>query len=133
LASRAGTGRTFLPPDPRVDEPFRLTPQAALRVAVLGGLVLLVFGALFLRLWALEILSGHQYLRVARNNQLRTIRLEAPRGPILDRNGRVLVENHAGTAVALWPADLPHKWYLRLRELRELSQVVDVPVNEMLK
>jgi len=82
LASRAGTGRTFLPSDPRVDEPFRLTPQAALRVAVLGGLVLLVFGALFLRLWALEILSGHQYLRVARSNQLRTVRLEAARGPI---------------------------------------------------
>ena len=65
--------------------------------------MLLVFAALFLRLWALEILSGHQYLRVARNNQLRTVRLEAPRGPILDRNGRLLVENHAGTAVALWP------------------------------
>ncbi len=133
MASRAGTGRTFLPSDPRVDEPFRLTPQAALRVAVLGGLVLLVFGALFLRLWALEILSGHQYLRVARSNQLRTIRLEAPRGPILDRNGRILVDNHAGTAVVLWPADLPHKWYVRLRELRQVSQVLHVPVHEMLK
>jgi penicillin-binding protein 2 len=33
----------------------------------------------------------------------------------------------------LWPADLPHKWYVRLRELRELSKVVHVPVNEMLK
>jgi penicillin-binding protein 2 len=133
LASRAGTGRTFLPPDPRVDEPFRLTPQAALRVAVLGGIVLLVFGALFLRLWALEILSGHQYLRVAQNNQLRTIRLEAQRGPIVDRNGRVLVANREGTAVGLWPADLPHKWHARLRELRLLSKVVGVPVTEMLK
>jgi penicillin-binding protein 2 len=124
---------TFLPPDPRVDEPFRLTPQAALRIAVLGGVVLLVFGALFLRLWALEILSGHQYLRVAQNNQLRTVRLEAPRGPILDRNGRILVDNHAGTAVALWPSDLPRKWYLRLRELQSLSRIVHVPVKEMLK
>ena len=97
---------------------YRLTPQMALRVAVLGGVVLLVFCALFLRLWALEILSGHQYLRVAQNNQLRTIRVEAPRGVILDRNGRILVDNHAGTAVVLWPADLPHKWYLRLRELK---------------
>jgi penicillin-binding protein 2 len=133
LASRAGTGGTFLPPDPRVDEPFRLTPQAALRVAVLGGLVLLVFGALFLRLWALEILSGHQYLRVAQNNQLRTIRVEAPRGPILDRNGRVLVGNRLGTALALWPADLPHKGHARLRELRRLSHLAGVPIREMLK
>jgi penicillin-binding protein 2 len=124
---------TFLPRDPRVEEPYRLTPQMALRLAVLGGVVLLVFSALFLRLWALQILSGHQYLRVAQNNQLRTIRVEAPRGPIVDRNGRILVDNRPGTAVVLWPADLPDKWYLRLRQLRRLSQVVHVPVKEMLK
>ena len=29
--------RRFLPSDPRVEEPYRLTPQLALRVAVLGG------------------------------------------------------------------------------------------------
>jgi len=104
-----------------------------LRVAVLGAVVLLVFGALFLRLWALQILSGHQYLRVAQNNQLRTIRVEAPRGVILDRNGRVLVDNHAGTAVVLWPSDLPHKWYLRLRELKSLKKVLHVPISEMLR
>jgi len=75
LASVGGTRGTFLPPDPRVDEPFRLTPQAALRVAILGGIALVVFGALFLRLWALEVLSGQQYLRVAQNNQLRSVRL----------------------------------------------------------
>jgi len=133
LASVGGTRGTFLPPDPRVDEPFRLTPQAALRVAILGGIALVVFGALFLRLWALEVLSGQQYLRVAQNNQLRTIRVEAPRGVILDRNGRILVDNHAGTAVILWPADMPHKWYLRLRELKRLKQVLHVPINDMLK
>jgi penicillin-binding protein 2 len=132
LASSAGRGGTFLPPTPGVEEPHRLTPQAALRVAVLGGIVLLVFAALFLRLWALQVLSGTHYLRVARSNQLRTVRLEAPRGPILDRNGRVLVDNQAGTAVALWPSDLPDKWYLRLRELKRLSTVVNVPVKEML-
>jgi penicillin-binding protein 2 len=126
-------GGTFLPPDPRVDEPFRLTPQAALRIAMLGGLALVVFGVLFLRLWALQVLSGQQYLRVAQNNQLRTIRIEAPRGPILDRNGRVLVDNRAASAVELWPADLPKKWYLRARELTLLSQVLHVPVKDMLK
>src|SRR5262245_36425946 len=104
----------------------------ALRVAVLGGIVLLVFGALFLRLWALQVLSGTHYLHVARTNQIRTIRLDAPRGPILDRNGRVLVDNRGGTAAVLWPTDLPDKWHLRLRELKRLSKVVHVPVKEML-
>jgi penicillin-binding protein 2 len=123
---------TFLPRDPRVDEPYRLTPQAALRIAVLGGVALLVFGALFLRLWALQILSGHQYLRTARNNQLRTLRLDAPRGPILDRNGHVLVDNVSGWAVDLWPADLPKTWPARIAELRALSKVVHAPVQDML-
>ncbi len=124
---------SFLPGDPRVEEPYRLTPQAALRIAILGTVALLVFGALFLRLWALQILSGHQYLRVAQNNQLRTLRLDAPRGPILDRNGRVLVDNVAGTAIELWPADLPKTWVERRDELRALSRIIHVPVLEMLQ
>jgi penicillin-binding protein 2 len=122
----------FLPGDSRVEEPYRLTPQAALRVAILGSVALLVFGALFLRLWALEVLSGHQYLRVAQNNQLRTVRLPAKRGPILDRNGRVLVNNVTGTAVQIRPADLPKTWPERRRELRLLSRIVHTPVSEML-
>ncbi len=131
MASVGGSRGTFLPPDPRVDEPFRLTPQAALRVAILGGIALVVFGALFLRLWALEVLSGQQYLRVAQNNQLRTVRLEAPRGAIRDRNGKLLVGNRPSTAVQLWPSDLPDKWYPRFRELSLLSRALGVPVKEM--
>jgi penicillin-binding protein 2 len=123
---------SFLPGDSRVEEPYRLTPQSALRIAILGSVALLIFGALFLRLWALEILSGHQYLRVAQDNQLRAVRLPAPRGPILDRNGRVLVNNVAGTAVQLRPADLPKTWPERRRELRLLSRIVHTPVSEML-
>ena len=123
---------SFMPSDPRVEEPHRLTPQSALRVAVLGSLALLIFGALFLRLWALEVLAGHQYLRVAQDNQLRTVRLAAKRGPILDRNGRVLVANITGTAVQLRPADLPKKWPDRRHELRLLSRIVHTPVGEML-
>ncbi len=127
------TASSFLPPDPHVEEPYRLTPQLALRVAMLGTVALVVFGALFLRLWALEILSGHQYLRVAQNNQLRTVRLEAKRGLIYDRNGVPLVDNRAGLAVELYPSDLPKTWEARRRELRLLSGIVHVPVREMLR
>ena len=45
---------------------------------------------------------GDEYLNAAQSNQLRLIRVEAPRGPILDRRGRVVVSNVAGTAVELW-------------------------------
>ena len=79
---RRAPSRRFLPPDPRVREPHRLTPQLALRVAVLGGLALVAFGVLFFRLWSLQVLSGEKYLNASQNNELRLIRVEAPRGLI---------------------------------------------------
>ena len=129
---RSGSDR-FLPPDPRVESPYRFTPQLALRIGILGAVALLAFGVLFFRLWALQVLSGPQYLQAALDNQIRSIRIEAPRGQILDRNGRPLVINVPGTAVELHPADLPMTWAARLHELRRLSKIVHVPVNEMLR
>ena len=73
---RAGLPR-FLPPDPRVEEPYLFTPRMALRVAILGILAFAVFGILLLRLWSLQILSGGHYLAQARDNQLRTYRDDA--------------------------------------------------------
>jgi penicillin-binding protein 2 len=120
---RSSSGR-FLPPDPRVREPYRLTPPLALRVGILGALALVVFGVLFLRLWSLQVLSGDEYLNAAQNNQLRLVRIEAPRGPILDRHGRVVVSNVAGTAVRLWVGDMPRQGRHELVE--RLAAVLDV-------
>jgi len=130
LASPERSGR-FLPGDPRVEGPYRLTPQMALRVAVLGFLALAVFAVLFLRLWALQVLSGQRYLTVANDNRVRTLPIEAPRGAIRDRNGHVLVGNVAGTRVVLSPTDLPKKWPSLRRELQALSVVTGVSVKEM--
>jgi penicillin-binding protein 2 len=116
----------FLPRDPRVEEPYRLTPQLALRIGILGAITLAVFGILFFRLWALQVLSGTQYLRAAQNNQLRTIRVEAPRGAIVDREGRMLVDNKQATAVQIVPADLPRRGGERQRLLRRLSRILKV-------
>ena len=83
-----------------------------------------VFGTLFFRLWSLQILSGATYLATAQDNQLRTIRVEAQRGAILDRDGRVIVDNTPGRAVKLWVGDLPKRG--RYSEIQRLAAVVDV-------
>ncbi|HEX2434668.1 MAG TPA: hypothetical protein VHI55_12045, partial [Gaiellaceae bacterium] len=83
-----------------------MTPQIALRLGVLGALVLFAFAVLFFRLWALQVLSGERYLAAAQNNQLRTIRIEAPRGPIYDDRGRTIVGNKLANVVRVWPASL---------------------------
>ena len=121
--------RRFLPPDPKVHEPYRLTPGLAVRVGVLGGVALIVFGILFFRLWSLQILSGPKYLAAAQDNQLRTIRVEAPRGSIVDRNGRVLVDNTPGRAVKLWVGDLPKLG--RYAEIQQLAMVLNVSAVEL--
>jgi penicillin-binding protein 2 len=118
-----------MPRDPRVEEPYRLTPAMALRLGVLGALVLFVFAVLFFRLWALQVLAGDRYLAAAQDNQLRTVRIEAPRGPILDYKGRLLVSNRVGTAAQVWTAYMPRRG--RARMLRRLSGILQVPVVEL--
>jgi penicillin-binding protein 2 len=120
---RAPSGR-FLPPDPRVREPHRLTPQLALRVAILGVIALAAFTVLFLRLWSLQVLTGAEHLNAAQNNQLRLVRVDAPRGPILDRRGRVVVSNVPGTAVQLWAGALPREGRFEL--IQRLAKVLAV-------
>ena len=84
-----------------------ITPQLALRVAVLGVLAFALFGIVFFRLWYLQVLSGDQYLRQARDNRVRELSIQAPRGAVLDRNGEPLVENRVATVVKLDPERLP--------------------------
>ena len=84
-----------------------ITPQLAFRVAVIGGFALVMFAIIFFRLWYLQILSGDKYLADANNNRVREIKVEAPRGEILDRDGRVLVDNRVGLAVKVRPDEIP--------------------------
>ena len=126
-----GRPRRFLPADPRVEEPYRLTPQLAMRVAILGFVALAVFAVLFLRLWALQVLSGSNYLKEAKNNRVRTLPIDAPRGEILDSKGRPLVTNTPGTSLEVWPADLPKSRKARLNELNALSVVAGMSVKQI--
>ena len=126
MASTTANGRGA---PPAVADPPRLVGAFRTRVAILGVLVLAVFGVLLLRLWALQVLSGTHYLRAAQNNQLRTIRVQAPRGPIVDRNGRVLVTNVPGISIRIWPTDLPKEG--RYEELQRLAKLVRVPFQEI--
>jgi penicillin-binding protein 2 len=125
------------PEEPKSDqtavEPYRLTPKRARRVALLSGLVVIGFVALVMRLWALQVLAGPQYAARAQANQLRTVRVEAPRGPIVDRNNNVLVTNRQVTAVDLWPSGLPKSYARRVAELRALSHVTGAGLRQITK
>ena len=112
-------------------EPYRVTPKLALRVAILGGVLLAIFAALFLRLWALQVLAGQKYIAQAQANSFRVLRLPAPRGLIEDRNGVPLVTNTPATTIQLWPSDLPKIYADRYAELAHLARVSRVPLYEI--
>ncbi len=84
-----------------------ITPQLAVRVAVLGGIALVAFSIVFFRLWFLQVLTGEEYVSQARENRVRKVRIEAPRGDIVDRNERPLVQTREAPVVQIVPSALP--------------------------
>jgi penicillin-binding protein 2 len=84
-----------------------LTPQLALRVAIIGSVALAMFAVIFFRLWFLQVLSGQAYAKQAQTNRVRDLGVPAPRGQILDRNGNVLVDSKQAIAVQISAPDLP--------------------------
>src|SRR3954452_5906017 len=81
--------------------------RLSLRIAVLGCLAVALFGILFFRLWNLQVLSGDKYLAEAKNNRTRSFKVIAPRGEILGRDGKALVDSRRALPLQLNTAKLP--------------------------
>jgi penicillin-binding protein 2 len=109
---------------PNDDRRTPITPQMAMRVAILGGVAFALFGIVFFRLWFLQVLSGDQYLAQASSNRTRSVAIQAPRGEITDRGGRPLVENRRAVSVMVTPSRLPKDKAKRHADLVRLSRVL---------
>jgi len=77
-----------------------------------------------LRLWSLQILSGEHYRALARDHGVLDVRVHPPRGEILDRTGKVLVDNRTVMSLELRPSDLPSSHAERRAELRRLGSLL---------
>ena len=97
----------------------------ALRVAVLGGVGLVLFGILFFRLWSLQVVTGDRYLAEANDNRTREIRVRAPRGRVLDRDGNILVDNRTSMALQLDPIEIPDEIPARRKIFKSIAGVMD--------
>jgi penicillin-binding protein 2 len=101
-----------------------LTPQLAFRVAVIGGVALVMFAVIFFRLWYLQVLSGDNYVAAAQNNRVREIKIQAPRGEIVDRHGQPLVENRNSLSIKVTPDKLPEGRAEREELYRRLAKLL---------
>ena len=95
--------------EPVSDRRPPITPQLALRVAIFGAVAFALFAIVFFRLWYLQVLSGEQYLAQANSNRVRALPIPAPRGRIVDRNGKVIVRNKVAAVIEIDPSSLPQE------------------------
>ena len=98
------------------------SPRPSLRLGLLAGVTLAVFGLLIFRLWSLQVLSTSAYVALAVNNSEKTVVEHAPRGSILDSNGRVLVRNRSVQELQLDPgavgdSAIRHRLLVRMARL----------------
>jgi penicillin-binding protein 2 len=108
-----------------------MNPGLALRIAILGGMALVLFAIVFFRLWYLQVLSGDHYLAQADNNRVRNIVMAAPRGKIVDRNGQTLVDNRPARVVQITPDELPRSQGDKTRLYTRLARVLQMPRREI--
>jgi len=71
------------------------------RLVILQVAAVIMFAALGICFWVLQIVQGTKYEEMAENNHQRTLSLRAPRGVLFDRNGKVLVENRNSFTVSI--------------------------------
>jgi penicillin-binding protein 2 len=108
----------------RIYEDVRIV-QSRVGVAqyVVGGLMLLLAA----HFWHLQVVRGREFRALAENNHTRIVPLAAPRGLLLDRDGRTLVDNQPAFNVVLTPE---HSEDLD-RSIALLSQVLSMSEGQI--
>jgi len=121
---------------PKLDSGWNIQQPRRLhrRVWMVMVVLFLCFVGLFARLWFLQVVHGEDYLAQAQHNRMRKVPLPAPRGLILDRNGKVLATSKASHSVAVVPAALPSaksESAQRGKVLSSLAFLLDVTTKDI--
>lgn len=83
--------------------------------------VIITFVVFILRLMWLQIFQGSELRRFSENNRIKQNKISAPRGLILDRDGKALVENFPGFEVTLSPQ--------YVENIKNMSEVIGPILN----
>jgi len=100
-------------------------PQS--RLAIVSYVIVGIVGLLLLGFWKLQVIDADRYTLLAERNRIRTIPIIAPRGKMLDREGRVLVDNYPSFSVLLLRDD-PEELE---RNLATIAEGLSMPLEEL--
>lgn len=93
-----------------------------------------LFLILFSRLWYLQIFQGKNLKSFSERNSIKERKIYAPRGQILDRNGKVITGNLPGYRVSLEPRSFRRKNRKRLETIVDLTaKILDDDPTVLLK
>src|SRR5881398_2285132 len=101
------------------------------RLRVARAVVWLVIGVFVVVFFRTQSLEHGKYRLQSELNRLRPITLPAPRGLIMDRNGKVLAENVPGYTVSLLPGD-EDSLRAELRRLAPLIKLDEAEIGRVL-
>ena len=90
---------------------------------------LALFGLLLVRLYWLQVVQFERFRTLSENNRLRIRTIRAPRGQILDRNGRAIAETQASFDLICSPVDVTDLE----GEIRLLEEIVEFDADEILE
>jgi penicillin-binding protein 2 len=103
----------------------------AMRVTMISVIAIALFSVIFFRLWYLQVLSGEQYVRQANANRVRDLPIPAPRGQLLDREGRPIVTSTTTNAVQIVPSALPPAGPRRRALYRKLGRLLGLSAAQI--
>ncbi|PLX93732.1 MAG: penicillin-binding protein 2 [Desulfuromonas sp.] len=94
-------------------------PRVQRRFLLFSFAAALIFLLLVLRLWYLQMISYERYNERSIRNRTRVLSMAAPRGPIFDRDGNLLVDNRPSFGISVMRQDVTDREML-LQRLAEL-------------
>ncbi len=74
---------------------------SSIRLTAVQYIILIVFMILAYGLWRLQVMQSDFYAQLAEKNRIRNVPILAPRGKILDRQGRIIVDNYPSYSALL--------------------------------
>jgi len=102
------------------------TKFATGRIALFQYVIVAVFLFLLSGFWDLQVRNPDFYYEQAERNRIKALPIPAPRGKILDRDGRVIVDNHSSFSLMLLRENL------KLDSVRPVAEGLGLPYEEVL-
>jgi penicillin-binding protein 2 len=102
------------------------TKFASGKIAAFQYLTVAIFVFLVASFWDLQVRNPEYYSEAALRNSVKSLPILAPRGKILDRDGRVIVDNHSSYTLIL------NRQLLKTEHLKPIAEGLGMDYDELL-